>query len=109
MTIPAFLSAELAVDGSFDVGPVVTVLYEQGSGGAQQLVTGTVLYPKPEKSEDILFPGDLLYIFPGKDRNGNAVQSETRARMLQINKKYIIEIASDILSAEYDEEEDPDE
>ena len=106
MIIPEFLVEDFERDG-FVIGPEVLLVYEVGTHQPPNRVHGQLVFP-PEYAEQFM-PGELLWIFPKSDAQGKAAQREDMAKLLQVNKRFVIEIGSAIPAAGTHQEERSEE
>lgn len=91
LSIPEFFwDALVGLDVSA-IAESVAISYEQGTGGEITTVIGTVIEPLPRVTR--IFP-DCIWILPHRDQHGKQVQQEDRASILQINRRFIVEMGT---------------
>lgn len=90
-SIPEFFFEMMHENGMSVIAENVVVVYEQGQGGDIVTKIGTLV--KPNELQEEMMPG-MLWLLPRNTRDGGKAQSENLVQMLQINRRFLIEIGS---------------
>lgn len=84
-SVPDFFYEMMRESGMEVIAENVVVVYEQGNAGDIITEIGTLV--KPNETQEEMIPG-MLWLMPSKK------QEPGIARMLQINRRFLIEIGS---------------
>lgn len=83
--VPDFFYEMMRETGMEVIAENVVVVYEQGNAGDIVTEVGTLV--KPNETQEEMIPG-MLWLMPSKKQEPGV------ARMLQINRRFLIEIGS---------------
>ena len=89
--IPEFFQNTMRGVDMIVLAEQAVIVYEQGTGGPVISVTGALIRPNETQIQEV---GDMLWVLPTRDEKGRRVQSAEQAKLIQINRRYVIEIGS---------------